>query len=74
MTMTDQQKIFVSGTKCYNTYRIPSLFVTPKKTVLAFCEGRVDSSSDNGRIDLIGANWSGDYQPVEMWAQEASAR
>ena len=24
---------------------------------------------NTGRPDLIGANWSGDYQPVEMWRQ-----
>ena len=24
-----------------------------------------------GRLDLIGVNWSGDYQPVEMWQQIA---
>lgn len=23
----------------------------------------------DGKLDLIGANWSGDYQPVEMWQQ-----
>ena len=23
--------------------------------------------SGNGRLDLVGANWSGDYQPVETW-------
>ena len=26
---------------------------------------------NTGRLDLIGANWSGDYQPVEMWVQDA---
>jgi len=24
---------------------------------------------NNGALDIIGANWSGDYQPVEMWKQ-----
>ena len=27
---------------------------------------------NNGAVDIIGANWSGDYQPVEMWEQTAS--
>ncbi len=27
--------------------------------------------SGDGRLDLVGANWSGDYQPVEMWKQIA---
>jgi len=64
--MTDQHNLFVSGTDGCHTYRIPSLFVTPRKTVLAFCEGRVDASHDNGRIDLVvkrsedvGTTWSG---------------
>ncbi len=24
---------------------------------------------NTGRLDLIGANWSGNYQPIEMWQQ-----
>ena len=28
------------------------------------CVGDVNG---NGRLDLVGANWSGDYQPVEVW-------
>ena len=35
-----QTDVFVSGEEGYNTYRIPSLIVTPKGTLLAFCEGR----------------------------------
>jgi len=31
--------VFVSSTGDYHTYRIPSLLVTPKGTLLAFCEG-----------------------------------
>ena len=27
---------------------------------------------NTGTLDLIGANWSGDYQPVEMWVQSGS--
>lgn len=26
---------------------------------------------NNGTLDIIGANWSGDYQPVEMWQPSA---
>ena len=32
--------VFVAGQGGYHTYRIPSVIVTPKGTVLAFCEGR----------------------------------
>ena len=49
----------------YNTYRIPSVIMTTKGTILAFCEGRVKSRSDTGNIDLMikrskdnGRTWS----------------
>ncbi len=48
-----QTDIFVSGQDGYHTYRIPSIIVTPKGTVLAFCEGRKNSSSDTGDIDIV---------------------
>ena len=48
-----QTPIFVSGEEGYHTYRIPSLLVTPKGTLLAFCEGRKNGRSDTGDIDLV---------------------
>ncbi len=48
-----QTPVFVSGQDGYHTYRIPSLLVTSKGTLLAFCEGRKKSSSDTGDIDLL---------------------
>ncbi len=60
-----QVDVFVSGTDGYHTYRIPAVIVTPKGTVLAFCEGRKNSSSDTGDIDIVmkrstdgGKTWS----------------
>lgn len=60
-----QTAIFISGQEGYHTFRIPSLLVTPKGTVLAFCEGRKNSRSDSGDIDLVlkrsddgGKTWS----------------
>lgn len=57
--------LFVSGKDGYHTYRIPALAVTTKGTVLAFCEGRRNSGSDTGDIDLLvkrstdsGKTWS----------------
>jgi sialidase-1 len=48
----------------YELYRIPSLIVTQKGTVLAFCEGR-QGQEDSGDIDLVvkrssdnGKTWS----------------
>jgi len=57
--------VFVSGADGYHTYRIPALLVTSKGTLLAFCEGRKNSRSDTGDIDLLvkrsadgGRTWS----------------
>jgi len=47
------QVLWESGQGGYHTYRIPALAVTPKGTVLAFCEGRRNSNSDTGDIDLL---------------------
>jgi len=49
----EQIEVFVSGQGGYHTYRIPSVIVTKKGTVLAFCEGRKASRSDTGDIDLM---------------------
>ena len=61
----EQQDIFVSGKGGYHTYRIPSLIPTKKGTLLAFCEGRKNSASDTGDIDILlkrstdnGVTWS----------------
>ncbi|MHC4476868.1 MAG: exo-alpha-sialidase [Planctomycetota bacterium] len=60
-----QTQVFVSGDDGYHTYRIPSLFVTRKGTLLALCEGRKNSRSDSGDIDMLvkrsadnGKTWS----------------
>jgi sialidase-1 len=48
-----QTDLFVSGQEGYKAFRIPSLVVTGKGTVLAICEGRKSSFSDQGNIDLV---------------------
>ena len=57
--------LFESGTNGYNTFRIPALIRTTRGTLLAFAEGRKNSSSDTGDIDLVfkrsednGKTWS----------------
>lgn len=45
--------VFVAGQGGYHTYRIPSVIVTPKGTLLAFCEGRKAGRGDAGDIDLL---------------------
>ena len=61
----EQAELFLSGKGGYHTYRIPALVVTKQGTVLAFCEGRKNSGSDHGDIDLVlkrstdeGQTWS----------------
>jgi sialidase-1 len=63
-----QTNVFVSGTGGYHTYRIPSLIVSKKGTLLAFCEGRKKGRGDSGNIDLLlkrsedaGKTWSKQY-------------
>jgi sialidase-1 len=64
-----QTDVFVSSEGGYHTYRIPVLVVTPKGTLLAFCEGRKGGQGDAGDIDLLlrrstdgGATWG----PVQV--------
>lgn len=64
-----QAPIFVAGEKGYRTYRIPSLLVSAKGTLLAFCEGRKSGRGDAGDIDLVlrrsldgGKTW----QPLQV--------
>ena len=49
----EQVSVFNAGRDGYHTYRIPSLLITKKGTLLAFCEGRKKGSGDAGDIDLL---------------------
>ena len=49
----DQVPVFASGQDGYHTFRIPSVIVSPKGHVLAFCEGRKSGRGDAGNIDLV---------------------
>jgi len=49
----EQTAVYVSGEGGYHTYRIPAILVSRAGTVLAFCEGRRNSGSDAGDIDLL---------------------
>ncbi|MHC4166433.1 MAG: FG-GAP repeat domain-containing protein [Planctomycetota bacterium] len=35
---------------------------------------RVTDIGNDGDMDIVGANWSGPYQPIEMWENRSSAR
>lgn len=65
--------VFISGMEGYHTFRIPSLTVTPKGTLLAICEGRKSGRSDHGDLDLVqkrstdgGTTWG----PLELIYEE----
>lgn len=67
------ERLFVSGETGYGRYRIPAVYVTPKQTVLAFCEGRVQPSGLTGNIDIVlrrstdgGQTWS----PLQVVADD----
>jgi sialidase-1 len=64
-----QTNVYVAGQDGYHTFRIPSVILTPKGTLLAFAEGRRGGQGDTGDIDLVvkrsvdgGATWS----PLEV--------
>jgi sialidase-1 len=68
-----QTDLFVSGRDGYHTFRIPALHVTPRGTLLAFCEGRKKGRGDSGDIDLVlrrsrdaGATWG----PLQVIADD----
>jgi sialidase-1 len=44
---------FVSGTEGYHTFRIPAVVEAKNGTVVAFAEGRVESSGDTGAIRVV---------------------
>lgn len=57
--------VFVSGQEGYKSFRIPAIIKASNNDLLAFCEGRVNSSGDFGDIDIImkrskdnGTTWS----------------
>jgi sialidase-1 len=61
----EETNLWTAGVDGYHTYRIPALLVTPRGTVLAFCEGRKTSGGDHGDVDLVmkrstdgGHTWS----------------
>lgn len=57
--------VFISGTEGYKSFRIPAIINLPDGELLAFAEGRVNSASDFGNVDIVmkrssnhGKTWS----------------
>ncbi|MGW1952055.1 sialidase family protein [Streptomyces sp. NPDC001920] len=51
--MTETSVPFRAGQEGYASFRIPAVVVSRAGTVLAFCEGRVESARDHGHIDIV---------------------
>ncbi|ELS52758.1 sialidase family protein [Streptomyces viridochromogenes] len=51
--MSESSVPFRAGREGYASFRIPAVVVSRPGTVLAFCEGRVDSARDHGHIDIV---------------------
>jgi sialidase-1 len=67
-----QSHLFAGGTGGYYGYRIPALTTTASGALLAFCEGRKNSLSDQGDIDILlrrstdqGVTWSAQQVVVD---------
>ena len=63
----EQTEVFAGGQDDINTYRIPSLICTKNGTLLAFSEGRKDSSADGSPTDLVLKRSLGN---AGMWTPE----
>ncbi len=71
--LLEQADVFPAGMNGVALYRIPGIVVTPKGTVLAYCEARKDSKSDWGEIEVhlrrstdCGKTWETPKQIAHM--------
>jgi len=51
--LQDSSTVFAPVSGQYTSMRIPALVVTKKGTLLAFCEGRINSANDYGDMDIL---------------------
>lgn len=50
--LLEKQDLFSAGERSFALYRIPGIVVTPKGSVLAYCEARKNSGADWGEIEI----------------------
>jgi sialidase-1 len=62
---TEPVAVFIAGTEGYQSFRIPAIVSISHKSILAFCEGRVNAAADFGDINIVmksskdqGRTWS----------------
>jgi sugar lactone lactonase YvrE len=51
--LLEKTDLFIAREAGYELYRIPGIVVTPRGTVLAYCEARKSAGSDWGPIDIL---------------------
>lgn len=73
-----QSVVFASGSNSFASFRIPAIIKAPNGDLLAFCEGRVNSSDDFGDIDIVmkrsvdgGNSWSNLQVVVDVGSLQA---
>jgi len=60
----DQKDLYISGIDNVNIYRIPTLLVTPKGTLLAFCEARDGDDGDPTDLVVKRSQYNGEPEPT----------
>ncbi|MBN2149884.1 MAG: exo-alpha-sialidase [Candidatus Lokiarchaeota archaeon] len=68
---TSKSDVFVGGQEGFPVYRIPSLVVTRKGTLLAFCEGRqsISDTSQNAIVLKRSADGGETWEPLQAIAR-----
>jgi len=71
--LMEKQDLFQAATGGYAFYRIPGIVVTPKGSILAYCEARKSERGDWGTIDILlrrstdqGRTWSAAQKIAEV--------
>ena len=69
----DKVDVFTAKQNGYQFYRIPAIVTAHDGTLLAFCEGRKSSRSDDGDIDMLlrrSQNGGKTWLPIQVLAEE----
>ena len=75
LNLVAQSKVFVSGDGGYKSFRIPAILKAPNGDLLAFCEGRLNGSSDFGNIKIVlkrSADNGKTWRPLQVVASNDS--